>query len=124
MSRKLRVAMALLPIAISGCANIANYQPLIDTKGVDSAQYSQDLQECRSYGQSIDVQAKAITGAIIGALATAATVAIALDSGDYMSRSAGVGALAGAARGGGDAMMAQRTAVNKCLEGRGYSVLQ
>ncbi|MBB3142833.1 glycine zipper family protein [Halomonas organivorans] len=124
MSRKTFIAALAVPLVMAGCANVSNYRPLIDTKGVDGAQYEQDLRECRAYAQRINPQSQAVMGAIVGALATAATVAIAMDSGDYLGRSAGVGAVAGAAEGGGSAVVAQRRAVHKCLDGRGYSVLQ
>lgn len=108
---------------LTGCA--ANrYEPMIDTKDADMSNYRLDLKQCQAYAERVNPQQNAIIGALIGAVATAASVAIALDSGDYSSRAAGIGALAGAASGAGDAAIKQRTIIKKCLEGRGYKVLE
>jgi uncharacterized lipoprotein NlpE involved in copper resistance len=120
MNKKCILAALAVTLALSGCANVSEYRPMIDVKGVDGAKYEQDLSECRAYAQRINPQSEAIIGAVIGALLVAGSVALALDSGDYL----GVGAFAGAAKGGGNAVAAQRKAVHQCLRGRGYSVLQ
>jgi uncharacterized lipoprotein NlpE involved in copper resistance len=124
MNKKCILAALAVTLALSGCANVSEYRPMIDVKGGDGAKYEQDLSECRAYAQRINPQSEAIIGAVIGALLVAGSVALALDSGDYLGRSAGVGAFAGAAKGGGNAVAAQRKAVHQCLRGRGYSVLQ
>lgn len=123
MHYKSWAAGLILPLALSACANVSNYRPTIDTKGVDSAQYESDLRECKAYAQKVNPQSEAVAGAVVGALVTAATVALALDTGDYAGRSAGIGAAAGAAEGGAGAVQRQRQIVNNCLGGRGYNVL-
>lgn len=114
-----------LALALTGCATHETYHPVIDRQaGYDAAKYQKDLRQCRRYAAQVNPQSEMIAGAIGGALLTAASVALTMDTGDYLSRSAGVGAFAGALGGAGKAANTQRAVIQRCLSGRGYSVLR
>jgi|SRR3990167_5363913 len=104
---------------ISGCATTA-YQPLVDRAGPN---YAQDLLDCQQYAQKV---AGPGTGAIAGAVAGAVAGALlARLIGRDVARgpAARVGAATGAAQGGMQGISNEREVVQKCLRGRGYSVL-
>ncbi len=98
MKRFLAVAATLgfAAVALAGCT--ATSQPIVDTKGVDSQQFSQDKYECEQYADNANVAGDAAVGALGGAAGGAALGAItgALVPGV----SAGGGAALGAAGGG------------------------
>ncbi|MGS1115779.1 glycine zipper family protein [Castellaniella sp. UC4442_H9] len=117
-----RVILAVLCAAIAGCAS---YRPVVDTQGVDPAQYEKDLKECQAYAKQVNPGAQAgvgmALGAVLGALLGAAV------GGNNAGYYAGVGAASGAVTGGaygaaggaGD----QKTIIVRCLMYRGYRVL-
>jgi hypothetical protein len=116
-------------IALSqvGCANTgANYRPLIDTRGgaVDLNKYEVDLRECQQYATQVGGAAdKAAAGAVVGALFGAVLAAAA--GGNYdRGATARVGAVTGMAGGAVQGDRDQKSVIQRCLAGRGYSVLQ
>ena len=122
--KKVMFASALA-LTVTGCAVHETYQPVVDRQAdFNAAKYQKDLGECRRYAAQVNPQNEAVTGAILGALVTAASVALTLDTGDYLARSAGVGAAAGAFQGAAGAANTQRAVIQRCLNGRGYSVLR
>jgi outer membrane lipoprotein SlyB len=125
MKRLVTLAVAMATLA--GCAQ--TYQPVVDTKGHDSARYQQDLYECRQYAEQVSPAGQAAVGGLGGAAGGAALGAItgALVGGV----SAGEGAAFGAATGGAVGVGAgayrgideQQRVIDNCLRGRGYNVL-
>ena len=125
MKRLVTLAVAMATLA--GCAQ--TYQPVVDTKGHDSARYQQDLYECRQYAEEVSPAGQAAVGGLGGAAGGAALGAItgALVGGV----SAGEGAAFGAATGGAVGVGAgayrgideQQRVIDNCLRGRGYNVL-
>ena len=121
-----RLSMVLVAaLGLAGCAQ--SYQPVVDTKGVDSARYQQDLYECRQYAEQTSPAGDAAVGGVAGAAGGAALGAIV----GAFTGNAGQGAAIGAATGGavgvaggaGKGINDQQTIINNCLRGRGYSVL-
>ncbi len=108
-----------------GCANTgASYRPIIDSKNVDFNQYEADLRDCQNYArQSYGAGEGAMTGAAAGA-ALSALIAAAGGSRYDKAASAAQGAVLGAAAGAARGETDQRTIIRRCLNGRGYSVLQ
>jgi len=116
-----------LPIALilTGCAN---YQPIVDTKGVDMSVYNSDLAECQAYAHQVDVVGEGVKGAAAGGAIGAAIGAIA---GAFVGE-VGEGAKIGAALGGAEgtaygvagAAEGQQQIIRNCLAGRGYTVLR
>lgn len=104
----------ILAVACSGTP-----RPIVDTKGVDMAQYRQDLAECQQYAREVDIAAGTARGAGAGAVVGGALGAI--------GGSAAEGAATGAVTGGATSAIRndrERALVAKrCMRGRGYRVL-
>ncbi len=108
---------AAITALVAGCAS--HPDPIIDTKGVNMAQYEQDLSECKSYADNVSVAEGSAKGAAVGAVVGAAAGAISGDAG----RGAGYGGLSGATRSGLGNQREKEGIVKKCIRGRGYRVL-
>jgi hypothetical protein len=102
---------------LSACAS--HPDPIIDQKGVDMAQYRQDLDECKGYAEEISVVEGTAKGAAVGAVVGAAAGSIGGDAG----QGAGYGGLAGGTKSGFRNQNTKERAVKKCIRGRGYKVL-
>jgi outer membrane lipoprotein SlyB len=128
MNRKLAsigVAISVMAL-LSGCAATtgANYRPIIDSKGVDFNRYEADLRDCQAYAtQTASAAQSAAAGALAGAVLGAA-LAAAAGGGYSRTSTARVGAVSGAVGAGVEGERNQRTIINRCLAGRGYSVLK
>ena len=107
-----------LAIFTSACAQ----QPIVDTKGVNMAQYDRDLAECSEYAKQVMVTRKAAGGAAVGAVVGAA-VGAAIGNHETAERAAGALAVTGAAKGTGRGLQERRRVVHNCLRNRGYAVL-
>ena len=112
----------VIAVTLFVCAACAQRQPIIDTKGVNMAQYRQDLAECEVYADQVRVGQRAAGGAAVGAVVGAAVGAAVSDS-DAAKRGAGAGAIVGATKGTGRAVGEQQQVVRNCLRNRGYAVL-
>ena len=110
--------LLVLGAALSGCAG---YRPVVDMKGVDQAQYEQDLRECQQYAEQVNVAGETATGSAVGAAFGAAVTAV---GGGRGTTGAAVGAITGAGVGGSHAASGQRQIINRCMTGRGYRVLR
>ena len=116
------VALGVSAVALTGCT--ATSQPIVDTHGVDAAQYSKDNSECQQYADQANVAGDAAVGAVGGAALGAITGALT-------GGGAGTGAAIGAATGGvlglgGGAYSGveqKREIYRNCMRNRGYSVL-
>jgi outer membrane lipoprotein SlyB len=117
--------IAMSGLLFSGCATTgANYRPLIDSKGVDFNKFEVDLKECQSYAtQTADAAQSAAVGAVAGALFGAA-IAAAGGSRYDRNATARVGAVTGAVGAAAEGETNQRNIIRRCLNGRGYQVLQ
>ena len=119
----LKATLAASLVVLTGCAAGPTYNHVvIDTRDVNTREYSQDLFECRQYADGLSVGSSAAGGAVAGALLGAAVGAIFGNS-DLALQVAGAGALYGAADGAGQAAQGQAGIVKECLRGRGYRVL-
>lgn len=126
--KKLTNVLVISLVAMQiGCANTgANYRPMIDTRGgtVNAAKYETDLQECQQYAnQTAGAAEKAAFGAVAGAL-FGAVLAAAAGGGYDRGASARVGAVTGLVGGAAQGDTDQKSIIQRCLNGRGYSVLQ
>ena len=113
----LRIIQIAATLALAGCA--AHPEPIIDTKGVNMAQYEQDLEECNEFKEPIKTEVGAAKGAAAGAAVGGATGAVTGNA----AEGAGVGAIAGAARSAQLNEREKAEVVKNCLRGRGYRVL-
>jgi len=110
--------LLVIPTLLAACVS----EPIIDTKGVNMAQYRQDKAECTAYAEQVKVGQKAAGHAAVGAAVGAAIGAAIGNSGDAAS-GAGVGATTGALKGGDRGFAERERVVHACLRNRGYAVL-
>jgi len=112
---------ALIPVVVlslAGCSGASG--PIIDTKGVDMAQYQRDLAECQAYAAQVSTGSAVAKGAAGGAAVGAAIGAIA---GGGAGKGAGIGAVTGGAQSARISDREKSQVVSNCLRGRGYRVL-
>lgn len=124
--QKLFIAAVCLCM-LAGCATNRGmgdqYRPIVDMKNVEPGKFETDLAECQAYaretaGAGQGAAAGAIGGALLGALLQAAA-----GGGYSRNRGAAVGAVAGGASGAAAGERNQRSVTMRCLQGRGYNVL-
>ena len=108
------VAVAVVLAACSGASG-----PIIDTKGVDLAQYERDKAECEAYATQVSTGQAVGRGAAGGAAVGAAIGAITGSAG----RGAGIGAVTGGAESARISDRERANVLSNCLRGRGYRVL-
>lgn len=115
-----------LAIFLIGCANGYRYgapeEVIIDTLGVDPYQYEVDLADCKDYAAKIDVSNRTVEGAAEGAVVGAVLGAVVGNS-NTSKRGAGAGAVLGGVKSNERARHEQQRVVKRCLQGRGYKVL-
>lgn len=104
-------------VLIGGC--MAHPEPIVDLKGIDPEIFQRDLEECRVYADKVSAGEAMVKGAAAGAAVGAATGAISGDAGP----GAGYGGIYGAANSGLAAEREKHVVFARCLEGRGYRVL-
>ena len=121
---KKTLTITLAAAILVGCAApMHQYQPLIDG-GTDTEQYQRDLQDCRAYAMTKpSAENSAAAGAIFGALAGVAILALGGGRTRLRNEAAGVGALIGGVEGYNNGAQGQQGIVKRCLAGRGYKVL-
>ncbi len=104
-----------------------DYRPIVDMKGVDVIEFQTDLAECKEYAAQIDAGGSALAGALLGATAGAVGGSIIGNAFGNTSGGAQFGAAGGALSGAGggvvSAQCAQEKVVQRCLAGRGYTLL-
>jgi hypothetical protein len=123
--RKSVAAVTGASLLLMSCAS--SYRPIVDMKGVDSARYEADLAECRAYAEEVSPAGQAVAGAGIAAALGAALGAVAGafsgNAGSGAAYGASIGGVTGTAAGGAGGVSQQRQVIDRCLIGRGYSVL-
>ncbi len=112
----------ILLASILTLAACAGSGPIVDMRGVDPVQYRQDLAECQTYADQVQVGRKTAAGAAVGAVVGAA-VGAAVGNSDTAKRTAGGAAVIGAAKGTGRGLNERQRVVRNCLINRGYAVL-
>jgi uncharacterized protein YcfJ len=117
--RGMKTAITLIVILVAGCAN---YQPIIDSQGVDPARYRSDLSDCQQYAQQYSPGQDAAAGAAAGAIFGAALGAI-FGNREDAGRGAAAYGLTGAGVGAAYGADTQINIVRNCMSGRGYRVL-
>ncbi len=103
---------------LAACANPRS-SVIVDKRGVDPGQYSQDLAECGGYADQVPVTEDMARGAGRGIVVGGAIGAI-IDGADAAARGAGIGGVAGGAKGFVRAEHEQGRVVKNCMRGRGY----
>ena len=118
------VTIAVAAAFLAGCAApMHSYQPLVDGD-TTSTQYQRDLQDCRNFAMSkASAEETAAAGAILGALAGVALLALGGGRGGWGNEVAAVGAAVGGVQGYTEGAQGQQNVVKRCLAGRGHRVL-
>jgi hypothetical protein len=111
------VVVVSMTLLVAGC--VAHPEPIVDLKGLDPDVFATDLEECGAYAEQVSVAEGAARGAAAGAVIGAATGAISGDVG----QGAGYGAIYAGTSTGLEAQRERKHVFVKCLEGRGYRVL-
>ena len=117
--------LMLITLFLISCASVEGLtgsNPIIDTLGVNLAQYNRDLAECQQYANEIEIAQKAAVGAASGA-AVGGVFGAVLGNSETARRGAGVGAVGGGARGVREGIRERDRVIKRCLIGRGYRVL-
>lgn len=116
----------LVAVLLVGCASTgANYRPIVDTQGINAAQYEDDLRACQQYAaQASGAGEQAAAGAVAGAVLGALFGGLAGGSHTARNRTSAVGAASGALGGAARGETEQRAIITRCLGLRGYRVLQ
>lgn len=112
-------------LSFTGCANTgADVRPIVDMQGVNQSRYEVDLAECQQYAQQQGgTGTSAAKGAVGGAGVGGLIGLVTGGNGTRVAQSAGVGAVIGGATGAYSGNKAQENIVKRCLNGRGYKVL-
>jgi hypothetical protein len=113
------VRTTVLLLALLLGAACASKKPIIDTAGVDMAQYERDLADCEQVATQVDTGGTAVKSAAAGAAVGAALGAI---WGDVGASAAG-GAVSGGAGGLLSADEETARVIKNCMRNRGYAVL-
>ena len=112
-------------LAVTACSSIEDLtgnNPIIDSQGVNLAQYNADLRQCEAYAEQVAIAQKAGAGAVSGAVVGGVFGAVVGNS-DTAKKGAGIGAVGGGARCLGQGIHEQERVIKRCLIGRGYSIL-
>jgi len=111
------MAVATLLVALTAC--LSHPEPLIDTQGVNMAQYEHDLEYCMGYGDQVRIEKGVAKGAAAGGAVGAATGAVFGDAGS----GAAVGTISGGARSAQLGEREKSRVIKNCMRYRGYRVL-
>jgi len=112
-------------LILTSCASVEDLtgsKPIIDTAGVNFAQYESDLEDCSAYADQVAIANKVATGAVSGAV-VGSLIGAALGNSSIAKRGAGVGAVGGAGRNVSAGLQERQRVIKRCLIGRGYRVL-
>ena len=111
------VVVVCVALLAAGC--VAHPEPIVDLKGLDPEAFETDLQECRAYAEQVSVAEGAAKGVAVGVVVGGATGAISGDA----AQGAGSGGIYGGTYSGIEAVREKKYVFVRCLEGRGYRVL-
>ena len=117
--------LMLITLFLISCASVEGLtgsNPIIDTLGVNLAQYNRDLADCQQYANEVEIARKAAVGAASGAAVGGVFGAI-LGINETAKRGAGLGAVGGGTRGVREGIRERDRVIKRCLIGRGYRVL-
>jgi len=111
---------------LAGCAtgllDKSADQIIVDTKGLDIKEYERDLSECDVLAQQVDISKRTVDRAIGGAVVGSVDGRI-LGNSDSAREIGGTAGVVGGAKGNVQARKEQQKVIKRCLQGRGYKVL-
>lgn len=115
----------LMVLSLAGCATVQGSPnadlSLIDTWGVNPAQYERDYSQCAQLANQTNTTGRAIAGMFAGALVGAVVGrSYGYDGGSF----ARAGAVGGMGAGIGNGEVEKQRALRLCLQHRGYAVIR
>lgn len=121
------IILYTLLLCLAGCATKSANWPrhervIVDTQGVDMAQYRADLEQCSQYSDQVQTGKKVARGTLGGA-AVGGLIGAAVGDSSTAQKGAGAGSVTGGAGGLVDSYREKNQVVKNCLRGRGYRVL-
>ncbi len=122
---KIHYLTAMLTVLLASCASVEDLtgnNPIIESKGVNLANYDRDLLECQDYADQVQIAKKTAAGVVSGTVIGGVFGAVWGNS-NTAQRGAGVGAVGGGVRGVGEGLRERERVIKSCLIGRGYRVL-
>ena len=136
---QLPLALRATAMAVAACEPVQplqEYRPAVDPAKVKPAKFERDLEECRSIALQVEADYKQrqqkeagqrlVGGLVAGALLGAAVGTRSVTQGDMIATGAATGAVVGAGSGdyGHDMVTyGPRRVVDRCMTGRGYTLL-
>ncbi|MFM1603708.1 MAG: glycine zipper family protein [Porticoccaceae bacterium] len=112
----------LLASCATGLLDKAVDQVIVDTQRLDLKEYQKDLSECDALAQQVDISKRTVGGAIGGAIAGGVVGAI-IGNSDTAQEVGGTAGVVGGVKGNIHARKEQQKVIKRCLQGRGYRVL-
>jgi len=112
----------LLASCATGLLDKAVDQVIVDTQRLDLKEYQKDLSECDALAQQVDITKRTVGGAIGGAIAGGVVGAI-IGNSDTAQEVGGTTGVVGGVKGNIHARKEQQKVIKRCLQGRGYRVL-
>ena len=114
-------------LAIIFLASCASFQPMVDMRGKSQYQYNYDLRDCQEYANQVSPATTGLVGAGVGAGVGAVLGGIVGAffgcPGETAAFGAAIGGASGGMRGVGSGAVSQQNIIRKCMEGRGWNVL-
>jgi uncharacterized protein YcfJ len=106
----------------TGLLDKAVDQVIVDTQGLDLKEYQRDLSECDALAQQVDISKRTVGGAI-GGVVVGGVVGAIIGNSDTAQEIGGTVGVVGGVKGNIHARKEQQKVIKRCLQGRGYRVL-
>lgn len=120
------IILGLFALILTSCASYRNTPGdsgvIVDTKGVDMSAYQQDVADCEALTDQVPTAERAATGAVVGAV-VGGVIGAVVGNNSGAQRGAGVGAVSGGLEGANSGLSEEEQVLKRCLQGRGYKVL-
>ena len=123
MMRKTRCGWlsSLILSLLGGCASVDD-TPRVDLRGENRVRFEADLKECQSYAAKADKTVEAATSGATAGGVIGAAINVAVGGGGA-AVAGGSGAISAGIISGAGAVQRQRQQVRKCLDDRGYNLI-
>ena len=122
MKKSIIFCIGFLFVLLAGCSTSPKF--IVDYSNYDRGQFEADLAECEALAAQVDTQGDIMTGALVGATMGGVLGGISdPNTGRGVRDGVGVGAVVGALSGGGSSFAEKRQIERRCLENRGYEIL-
>jgi hypothetical protein len=112
-------------IFLQACASSGSgFSPIVDKKGLDEMAYQRDLLECQGLSQETGATGKTVATQAAGGAAVGALLGL-VGGGNKtgIAQTAGIGGVIGGASGAYSGTKEKEMVIRRCLNGRGYRVL-